>query len=377
MGKPHLSRHFLASRASCLISIPFAAAGQPDEAGIATTHNLLAFTGWNEDAQEHQLTLADLAVGYTANDVSDVQALNVLASFRLPAASTALSTAQFDTNSVAVVVAAADGSLLRLRLQIPTIPGSHPESIQLREEDFDNDYLVCWCPSVHFGPATAIDMDSKGNVLSTGADGRICLTQMKNDARPTTTTTTELHNSHGGITFTQVQWTTPHTFATTSLQGVVHSWDTRTPTAPVQSLSGSASRSLASLLSLQSHPAQPHVLATGDDHGVVAFWDLRRQGQCVTKVHAEGAITSLTYDTTNGGAGGRDRLFIGTSKGIVGGASAIPGSMPSAIYREPAEAAIEGLCLSTAGAANQIFASTDQEVLLFMANTVGDAGSFH
>lgn len=52
MGKPHLSRHFLASRASCLISIPFAAAGQPDdETGLATTHNLLAFTGWNEDAQ--------------------------------------------------------------------------------------------------------------------------------------------------------------------------------------------------------------------------------------------------------------------------------------------------------------------------------------
>ena len=51
MGKPHLSRHFLASRASCVASIPFAAAGQPDETGVATTHNVLAFTGWNDDAQ--------------------------------------------------------------------------------------------------------------------------------------------------------------------------------------------------------------------------------------------------------------------------------------------------------------------------------------
>jgi hypothetical protein len=51
MGKPHLSRHFLASRASCLALINFAAAGKSDEIGIATTHNLLAFTGWNEDAQ--------------------------------------------------------------------------------------------------------------------------------------------------------------------------------------------------------------------------------------------------------------------------------------------------------------------------------------
>jgi WD40 repeat protein len=313
-----------------------------------------------------------LAVSYAANDVADAPALNVLASFRLPAASTALSTAQLDNNSVALVVAAADGSLSRLRLQIPTIPGSHPESIQLREEDFDDDYLVSWCPSVHLGPATAIAMDSKGNVLSTGADGRICLKQIDNEVQ---SNTSELHNSHGGITYTQVQWTTPHTFATTSLQGVVHSWDTRTPTSPVQSLSDSPSRSLASLLSLQAHPAQPHVLATGNEHGVVAFWDLRRQGQCVTKVHAEGAITSLAYDTIKTGAG--DRILIGTSKGIVGAASAIPGSMLSAIYRESAGAAIEGLCLSTAGAANQIFASTDQEVLLFMANTVGDAGSFN
>lgn len=51
MGKPHLSRHFLACRASSLISIPFAAAGEPDELGVATAHNLLAFAGWNEDAQ--------------------------------------------------------------------------------------------------------------------------------------------------------------------------------------------------------------------------------------------------------------------------------------------------------------------------------------
>ena len=51
MGKPHLSRHFLGCQASSLVSIPFAAAGEPDESGIATTHNLLAFAGWNEDAQ--------------------------------------------------------------------------------------------------------------------------------------------------------------------------------------------------------------------------------------------------------------------------------------------------------------------------------------
>jgi WD40 repeat protein len=312
-----------------------------------------------------------LAVGYKANDVADVPSLNVLASFRLPAASTSLKTAQLDSNYVAIVTATADGSLFRLRLQIPTIPGSQPESIQLREEDFDDDYLISWCPSIHLGPATAIDMDTKGNVLSTGADGKICLTNIKSDNQ---SAATELHNSHGGITFTQVGWTTPHTFATTSLQGVVHSWDTRSPAAPVQSLFDVVKSH--SLLSLQAHPAQPHILATGDDQGVVSFWDLRK-GHCVTKVHAEGAITSLCYDTSSSGAG--DRLLVGTGRGILGAASAIPGSLPSAIYRESsAGAAIEGLCFSTAGAATQILASTDQEVLLFMANTVGNpVGSFN
>ena len=51
MPKPHLSRHFLAASASSLVTIPFAPAGQPDERGLATNHNLIAFAGWNEDAQ--------------------------------------------------------------------------------------------------------------------------------------------------------------------------------------------------------------------------------------------------------------------------------------------------------------------------------------
>ena len=50
MGKPFLSRHFLAEQASCLAGIPFAAAGAAEE-GVATTHNLLALGTWCQDAQ--------------------------------------------------------------------------------------------------------------------------------------------------------------------------------------------------------------------------------------------------------------------------------------------------------------------------------------
>jgi len=51
MGKSYLSRHFVGGRATSLASIPFAAAGQVDAAGISTTHNVLAYAGWNEDLQ--------------------------------------------------------------------------------------------------------------------------------------------------------------------------------------------------------------------------------------------------------------------------------------------------------------------------------------
>lgn len=51
VGKPFLSRHFLAEQASSVASIPFAAAGAADEQGVAATHNLLALGTWSEDAQ--------------------------------------------------------------------------------------------------------------------------------------------------------------------------------------------------------------------------------------------------------------------------------------------------------------------------------------
>lgn len=50
MGKPFLSRHFLGEDPSCIAAVPFAAAGAA-EAGVATTHNLLALGTWSEDAQ--------------------------------------------------------------------------------------------------------------------------------------------------------------------------------------------------------------------------------------------------------------------------------------------------------------------------------------
>lgn len=119
MGKPFLSRHFLGEDPTCIAAVPFAAAGAA-EAGVATTHNLLALGTWSEDAQvggsamrvshdrrppstaaaarrrrpppltaatcgahpqESRLTIVDLAVGHTDDEIASHPAMKRLASF--------------------------------------------------------------------------------------------------------------------------------------------------------------------------------------------------------------------------------------------------------------------------------------------------------
>jgi hypothetical protein len=43
-----------------------------------------------------------------------------------------------------LLAASSDGSVARLRMQVPTQPGSRPEDIQLRGEDFDGALLLPW-----------------------------------------------------------------------------------------------------------------------------------------------------------------------------------------------------------------------------------------
>lgn len=312
--------------------------------------------------QEYQLTLADLAVAYVASDVAQTPAFNVLASFRTPAAPAALACAEVVGSAVTVVIALADGSLSRLRMQVPTIPGSHPESVQLREEDFEEDALATWM-QCHNGPATAIGIETgsgSGTVLSAGADGRICLTRMDAESPDAPIT---FYDSHAAITFTQAQWASPNTCVTTSQQGVVHAWDLRSGAAgPTHSLSLDSGQRHP-LLSLCVNPAQPHTLACGSSNGEVALWDLRNTGHCSARLQADslsGAVTGLTYDT--GGGGGR--LLVSTSKGLIG---AVAGDRVVELYREPG-ASVDGMCVTSAGAASELFATTDQEVLVFMAN---------
>ena len=301
-------------------------------------------------------------MGYLASDVSQTPAFNVLASFRTPAAPVALACAEAGSSAVTIVIALGDGSLSRLRMQVPLIPGSHPESVQLREEDFEEDALGTWCQT-HNGPATAIDIEtSTGTVVSAGADGRMCVTRLDADSPDAPMT---IFDSHAAITFTQAQWASPNTCVTTSLQGIVHAWDVRSNSkTPTHSLClGPGQRH--PLLSLCVNPAQSHTAACGNSNGEVALWDLRQNGHCSARIQIGnhcGAVNGLTYDTTGGGGG---RLLVCTGKGLIG---AVAGDRVLELYREPG-AAVEGMCVTSAGAVSELFAGTDQEVLVFMANT--------
>ena len=127
MGAPFLSRHFLAEQAQVAALLPF----PPSGADGGTAHALLALGGWAQDAQEHHLTIADLAVCYRGTNVAAQPTLSRLASFEPPAPITSLAGGDLGAGRVLLLAGAADGSLSRLRLQVPTAPGSHPEQIQV------------------------------------------------------------------------------------------------------------------------------------------------------------------------------------------------------------------------------------------------------
>lgn len=395
-GKPFLSRHFLASRSSCLGIIPFAPAGHPDpEYGISVTHNLLSMAGWNDDAQEYQLSISDLVVGYTSNDVHEkfgATHLNLLASFSLAAAPTALRVGKTssDGSSVMVVVGMKDGSLSRLRLHVPLIPGSLPSSIQLKEEDFDGAALAPWIQSQFHqiietrqpdamdiptasaaaGPITGIDVSTSAtsgcDTLMASIDGTLAL--VRSDDTSSSARVHLLHQSeqraYHSLAFTSCAWMSQHVCATTSLQGVVHVWDVRSSSPcvhrrclpPVQR---------DAILSLAVHPARPHSCAVGDARGSIVLWDFRAHdthaaAHCII---GSAAIASLLYtDPTPG-------LLYSTDRGTIGLVSGDGTTPMKNIYEEPG-ASIEAMSVSSAGAASQLFATTDQEALIFMANSI-------
>ena len=110
--------------------------------------------------QESQLLLVDFRTMYSASDIHSHPELSVLASFRGESSIAAISasTEVDGSGCVSVVAGLANGALSRLRMSVPTVPGSSPESITLFEEDFQEDASLNIWTRPHSGLVAAVDI---------------------------------------------------------------------------------------------------------------------------------------------------------------------------------------------------------------------------
>ncbi|KAI3428409.1 hypothetical protein D9Q98_007236 [Chlorella vulgaris] len=404
MPAPFLSRHFLAEQASCVAQVPFAAAGAAED-GVAITHNLLAMGTWCEDAQEARLTLIDLAVGHSGDEIVQQPAMTRLASFHHSGGRVAaLEVADCGNGAVLVLAASGDGSVSRLRMQVPTQPGSQPTAIQLREEDFDGALLLPWLVDVHpQGVAALCANTDRKELLTAGADGSLFLTPLGADS---SSSGTRLYSSAGAVTFTAAHWCGSQTAVTGSLQGLLHTWDTRQAGGPVLQLEQPSAmrdgtvglpRLAPAITCLDVHPAQHFCCATGGSDGGVALWDLRLASSssslpqaaassfpgskqplqtavscCAVGSTGDGrasAVCDIQFEGAGSIGSGSQRLIYCTSGGAVGVIRDVAAATGRLLFQEPT-AAVRACCLGAAGPCSQVFACTDQEGLLYMANAL-------
>ena len=152
-----------------------------------------------------------------------------------------------------LLAASSDGSVARLRMQVPTQPGSRPEDIQLRGEDFDGALLLPWLDA-HAAAVAALSANTGGwaggllvgavqahtqswhqgsherlmghmpplsaadrrELLTAAVDGSLAVHPLAADDSSSSST---LYSSGGAVTFSAARWNGPHTAVTGSLQG--------------------------------------------------------------------------------------------------------------------------------------------------------------
>lgn len=107
--------------------------------------------------------LSSISLQKKGGDVLGVPQLESLASFETQALCTSLDVHHDPvTSSVVVVAGLDDGTLVRLRMNVPTLPGSSPSAIRLQNGDFVDTQLLTWarphrhtCSSVSLDPSAS------------------------------------------------------------------------------------------------------------------------------------------------------------------------------------------------------------------------------
>lgn len=175
--------------------------------------------------------------------------------------------------------------------------------------------------------------------------------------------------------------------------GLLHVWDARQGSRPALQLQqpapagaapGVAALPAAAITCLDVHPAQHFACATGAADGSVAVWDLRAAssaGQqpgagaaaqpavvCCSVTGGTGAsVCDLRFEGSSTIGSGSQRLVYCTSGGALGLLRDAAAGAGRLLFQEPT-AAVRSCCLGATGPCSQLFAATDQEGLVYIAN---------
>lgn len=369
----HVSRHSVGLLPSVISSVPFPSAGPEVADGRTIHHNILCVAGWNEDVREHQLNLVNLNVQKLLGEIDEVPEVSLLSSFSVPRAVTSLDVAQETRGSTVVVAGGDNGALYRLKLSLPTAPGSSPSAIRLDTADIGETDLLEFCrPHRHLVSDVRVH-DSGEMAVSVSLDGSMCMTDL-------TATTQSLGSSSArsasrtvvqtaSTSFTQCAFTrsSGSSIVTGNYQGNCAVWDVRAPSSTGGSSSklrvGNDANPVEPITALETHPSKPHVFVCGGAAGLFKEYDFRYpEGPTFSeRVGGRDAITSIRYENQGSSV---ERLRFCTEAG--GLFKMIQGEGAALVYEEP-HTPFTGLAVSSGVGDSQVFCATASEGLVYLA----------
>ena len=367
----HVSRHSLGLLPSAIASVPFPRAGPEDAEGRTVHHNILCVAGWNDDVREHQLNLMNLNVQKLFGEIDDVPEVSLLSSFTVPRAVASLDVSQETRGSTMVVAGGDDGALYRLRLTLPTAPGSSPSAIRLDTADFGETDLLEFCrPHRHL--VSDVRVHESGEVaVSVSLDGSMCMTDLTSRSSQTVV-------QNAATSFTQCAFTrsSRSSIVTGSHQGCCVVWDARTPAGGDGSSAPGGSGALATgklrvgndandaepVTALATHPSKPHVFVCGGAEGLFKEYDFRYpERPTFSERVGRDAITSICYENQGSSV---ERLRFCTDGGSL--YKVIQGEGAALVYEE-AHTPFTGLAVSPGVGDSQVFCATAAEAMVFLS----------
>ena len=385
----HVSRHSLGLMARAVCAVPFPAAGPEDAEGRTVHHNILCVAGWNEDVREQQLNLINLNVHKVMGEIADPPEVSLLSSFSVPSRSVTCMDVSQETRGSAVVVAGGDdGGLYRLKLTLPTTPGSSPSAVRLDAADIGETDLLEFCrPHGHL--VTDVRVHESGEVAaSVSMDGSLCLTDLRRGrgAAGAGGGASQTVVRNVATSFTQCAFTRSSNLSvvTGSHQGCCVVWDARNGgnnnggklrvgngidrnarsknAASGGGGEGEGKGEREPVTALATHPSKPHVFVCGRAGGLFQEFDFRYPDRpTFSERVGRDAITSMCYENQGSSV---ERLRFCTEGGCI--YKVVKGDGAVLAYEE-ASTPFTGLAVSSRAGDSQVFCTTGSEGLVYLS----------